>query len=169
MIKMFKHRIVFVIATFVFFGLFPLILFKMLAFPKANAELKQGVQRNLEGIVNKQKEILTLLWDERKSHARSISDTIQSALFIQSNDDFVSLINGRDGHEYLRLKSQLECTKADYGYKGIFVCDGAGIVQIATGDEKSSIGMNIMKEKPFRNIQETLYDGKRYISDVVNF
>ena len=110
-----------------------------------------------------------MLWDERKSHARTISDTIQSALFIKSNDDFVSLINGRDGHEYLRLKSQLECIKADYGYKGIFVCDGAGIVQIATGDEKSSIGMNIMKEKPFRNIQETLYDGKTYISDVVNF
>ncbi|MBI2556175.1 MAG: cache domain-containing protein [Planctomycetes bacterium] len=170
MIKMFfKERIVFVIATFVFFGLFPLILFKMLAFPKANAELKQGVQRNLEGVVNKQKEILTLLWDERKSHARTISDTIQSALYIKSNDDFVSLINERDGHEYLRLKSQLECTKADYGYKGIFVCDGAGIVQIATGDEKSSIGMNIMKEKPFRHIQETLYDGKTYISDVVNF
>ncbi len=105
MIKMFKERIVFVIATFVFFGLFPLILFKMLAFPKANAELKQGVQRNLEGIVNKQNEILTLLWDERKSHPRTISDTIQSALFIQSNDDFVSLINGRDGQEYLRLKS----------------------------------------------------------------
>ncbi len=169
MIKMFKERIVFVIATFVFFGLFPLILFKMLAFPKANAELKQGVQRNLEGIVNKQNEILTLLWDERKSHARTISDTIQSALFIQSKDDFVSLINGRDGHEYLRLKSQLECTKADYGYKGIFICDGAGIVQIATGDEKSLVGMNIMKERPFGNIQETLYDGKTYISDVVNF
>ncbi|HHT9129506.1 MAG TPA: cache domain-containing protein, partial [Candidatus Brocadiaceae bacterium] len=94
---------------------------------------------------------------------------IQSALFIQSNDDFASLINGKDGHEYLRLKTQLECTKADYGYKGIFVCDGAGIVQIATEDEKSLVGMNIMKEKPFRNIQETLYDGKTYISDVVNF
>ncbi|HHT9112441.1 MAG: cache domain-containing protein [Planctomycetes bacterium] len=169
MIKMFKERIVFVIATFVFFGLFPLILFKMLAFPKASAELKQGVQRNLEGIVNKQKEILTLLWDERKSHARSISDTIQSALFIQSNDDFVSLINGRDGHEYLRLKSQLECTKTDYGYKGIFICDGAGIVQMATGDGKSLVGMNIMKEKLSHNIQETLYDGKTYISEVVNF
>jgi len=169
MLKMFKERKVFVIATFVFFGLFPLILFRMLAFPKASAELKQGVQKNLEGIVNKQKDMLTLLWDERKSHARSISDTIQSALFIRSNDDFVSLINGKDGHEYLRLKTQLECTKADYGYKGIFVCDGAGIVQIASGDEKLLVGMNIMKEKPFRNILETLYDGKTYISDVVNF
>ncbi|MDE1889458.1 MAG: cache domain-containing protein [Planctomycetota bacterium] len=169
MIKMFKERIVFVIATFVFFGLFPLILFKMLAFPKASAELKQGVQRNLEGIVNKQKDILMLLCDERRSHARAVSDAIQSALFIQSNDDFVSLINGKDGHEYLRLKTQLECTKADYGYKGIFVCDGAGAVQITTEDEKSLIGMNIMKEKPFRNIQETLYDGKTYISNVVNF
>src|SRR3989339_1717999 len=169
MVKMFfKERIVFVIATFVFFGLFPLILFKMLAFPKANAELKQGVQRNLEGIVNKQNEILTLLWDERKSHARSISDTIQSALFIQSNDDFVSLINGRDGHEYLRLKTQLECTKADYGYKGIFICDGAGVILAVTENEKYFLGMNIMKEKPFSNVQMTLNNGKTYISDVVH-
>ena len=141
----------------------------MLAFPKASAELKQEVQRNLEGIVTKQKDMLTLLWDERKSHARTISDTIQSALFIHGDDDFVSLVNGRDEHEYLRLKTQLECIKADYGYKGIFVCDGAGIVQIATENKKSLVGMNIMKEKPFRNIQETLYDGKTYISDVVNF
>ena len=107
----------------------------MLAFPKASAELKQEVQRNLEGIVTKQKDMLTLLWDERKSHARTISDTIQSALFIHGDDDFVSLVNGRDEHEYLRLKTQLECIKADYGYKGIFVCDGAGIVQIATENE----------------------------------
>src|SRR5574342_604690 len=29
--------------------------------------------------------------------------------------------------------------------------------------------MNIMKERTFSNIQESLYDGKTYISDVVNF
>ena len=79
MIKMFfKERIVFVIATFVFFGLFPLILFKMLAFPKANAELKQGVQRNLEGVVNKQKEILTLLWT-KESHMPGLSQILFKA------------------------------------------------------------------------------------------
>src|SRR5574337_1639408 len=88
MLRVFKERIVIVIIAFILFGLFPLVLFRMLAFPRASAELKQGVQRNLEGIVNKQKDILSLLWDERKSHARAISDTIQSALFIQSNDDF---------------------------------------------------------------------------------
>ena len=169
MIKMFKERIVFVIATFVFFGLFPLILFKMLAFPKASAELKQEVQRNLEGIVTKQKDVLTLLWDERKSHARTISDTIQSALFIHGDDDFVSLVNGRDEHEYLRLKTQLECIKADYGYKGIFVCDAAGTIQVTTENEKSLTGLNILKEKPFSSVQETLYDGKTYISDVIHY
>ena len=169
MIRMFKQRIVFVIATFVFFGLFPLVLFKMIAFPKANAELRQGVQRNLEGIINKQKDILTMLCEERKSHARSISDTIQSGLFIHGNDDFVSLIKGKEAGEYLRLRTQLECIKSDYGYNGILICDGAGIVQATTENEKSLAGMNIMKEKSISNIQETLYDGKPYISDVVNF
>ncbi len=158
-----------VVITFIVFGLFPLVLFRMLAFPRASSELKQGVQRNLEGLVDKQKDMLSLLCDERRSHGRAISDTIQSALLIHGKEDFVSLFNGKDKHEYLRLKTQLECTKADYGYKGIFVCDGAGIIQTATENEKTLMGMNIMKEKSFRNIQKTLYDGETYISDVTYF
>lgn len=169
MMRMFKEGRVFIVAMFVFLGLFPLVLFKMLAFPKASEELMQGVQRNLEGFLNKQKDMLTILWDERKSHARAISDTIQSEFLIRGDEDFASLASGRNEHEYLRLKTQLECSKADYGYKGIFICDAAGTIQLTTENEKSLIGVNIMKEKPFRNVQETLYDGKTYISDVIHY
>lgn len=165
---MFKERIVTVIVAFILFGLFPLVLFRMLAFPRANAEMKQGVQRNLEGMISKQKDILTMLWDNRKSHARAISDTIQSELIIHGNEDFVGLMNVKNEHEYLRLKTQLECMKADYGYKGIFICNGAGVVQAVTENEKFLLGMNIMKEKIFSNIQETLNNGKTYISDVIH-
>lgn len=169
MLRVFKERIVIIIIGLILFGLFPLVLFRMLAFPRVSAELKQGVQRNLEGIVNKQKDILSLLWDERKSHARAISDTIQSELIIHSDEDFVSLVNVKNEHEYLRLKTQLECTKADYGYKGIFICDGAGVVQATTEIEKSLSGMNITKEKFSINLQGTLRDGKTYISDIDHF
>lgn len=169
MTRIFKESIFIVIIAFVFFGLFPLTLFRILAFPKASAELKQDIKRNLEGLVHKQKDILKLLWEERRLHARAISDAIQSTLYIYGNDDFVHLLKGENEHEYLRLKTQLECAKADNGYKGILICDGAGIVQAATESEKSLIGLNIMKEKAFRNIQETLYDGKTYISDVIHF
>ena len=168
MLRVFKERIVIVIIAFILFGLFPLVLFRMLAFPRASAELKQGVQKNLEGIVNKQKDVLTMLWDDRKSHARAISDTIQSELIIHGDEDFVGLMNVKNEHEYLRLKTQLECTKADYRYKGIFICDGAGVVQAATENEKYLLGMNIMKEKTFSNVQMTLNNGKTYISDVVH-
>lgn len=169
MIKILKEHTVVVIITFIFLGLFPLVLFRMIAFPKASAELKQGIKQNLEGIINRQKDLLTLLWDERKSHARSVSDTIQSALFIHSDDNFVSLLKGKDEHEYLRLKTQLECIKADYGYKGIFVSDAAGIIRVTTEDEKSLLGLNILEEKPFHTIRETLHDGKTYISDVIHY
>ena len=169
MTRIFKESIFIVIIAFVFFGLFPLTLFKLLAFPKASAELKQEVKRNLEGVVGKQKEILTLLWEERRSHARTISDAIQSSWYIYGSDDFTPLINGEKEHEYIRLKTQLECVKADYGYKGILICDGAGIIQTATESEKSLVGANIMKEDAFRNVQETLYDGKTYMTDVIHF
>ena len=168
MLRVFKERILIVIIAFILFGLFPLVMFRMLAFPRASAELKQGVQKNLEGIVNKQKDVLTMLWDDRKSHARAISDTIQSELIIHGDEDFVGFMNVKNEHEYLRLKTQLECTKADYGYKGIFICDGAGVIQAVTENEKYFLGMNIMKEKPFSNVQMTLNNGKTYISDVVH-
>lgn len=169
MIRIFKERIVMVIITFIFFGLLPLVLFRVLAFPKASSELKQSVKRNLESVVARQKDLLALLWDERKSHARIVSDTIQSALFIHGDNNFIGLVNGRDEHEYLRLKTQLECIKADYSYKGIFVCDAAGIIRLTTENEKPLLGLNILKEKPFHRIQETLYDGKIYISDVIHY
>ncbi|MCF6154931.1 MAG: hypothetical protein E3K36_06695 [Candidatus Brocadia sp.] len=169
MMNILKKRIVIVIVTFLFFGLLPLVLFRMLAFPKASTELKYGIKNNLEGILNKQKDMLMLLRYERESHARAISDSILSTLLIHGDEKFVNLINGKNEHEYLRLETQLECTKADYGYRGIFICDGAGIIHVATETEKSMIGTNIMKEKAFRNIQETLYDGKTYYSDVIHY
>jgi len=169
MTRIFKESLFIVIIAFVFFGLFPLALFKLLAFPKVSAELKQDVKRNLEGVVNKQKDILTLLWGERRSHARTISDAIQSAMCIYGSDDFTHLMNGEKEHEYLMLKTQLECVKADYGYKGILICDGAGIIQTTTEGEKSLVGTSIMKEEAFLNMQETLYDGKTYMSDVIHF
>lgn len=169
MIGILKKRIVVVIVTFLLFGLLPLILFRILAFPKASAELKQGIKNNLEGILNKQKDMLTLLRHERESHARAISDAILSTLLIHGDDNFANLINGKNEHEYLRLKTQLECTKTDYGYRGIFICDGAGIIHVTTETEISMVGTNILKEKAFRNIQETLYDGKTYFSDVIHF
>ncbi|MDQ1274087.1 MAG: Fused sensor histidine kinase protein and response regulator, partial [Planctomycetota bacterium] len=164
-----KKRIVVVIVTFLLFGMLPLVLFRILAFPKASEELKHGVKRNLEGILNTQKDMLTLLRHERESHARAISDAILSTLLIHGDDNFVNLINGKNEHEYLRLKTQLECTKMDYGYRGIFICDGAGIIHIATETEKSMVDTNILKEKAFRNIQEILHDGKTYFSDVIHF
>ncbi|MBW7899434.1 hypothetical protein B188_28960 [Candidatus Brocadiaceae bacterium B188] len=169
MIEILKKQIVVVIITFVFFGMLPLILFRIIAFPKASAELKQGIERNLMGILNKEKDMLMLLRSERESHARGLSDAILTTLLIHGDKKFASLINEKNEHEYLRLETQMECTKVDYGYKGVFVCDGAGFVRMATETEKFMIGRNIMKEKAFRNIQETLYDGKTYFSNVIHF
>ncbi|MDQ1274326.1 MAG: hypothetical protein QG591_2956, partial [Planctomycetota bacterium] len=43
MIGILKKRIVVVIVTFLLFGMLPLVLFRILAFPKASEELKHGV------------------------------------------------------------------------------------------------------------------------------
>ncbi len=167
--RLFKESIVIITVTLIFFALFPLILFRVVAFPHAKSELKQHVKTNLDETMLKQKNLLTFFLEERRSHARSISDSIQSTELIYGNKDFVSIINGGNEHEYLRLKTQLECAKTDYDYKGIFVCDAAGKIHMTTADEKSFMNMDIEEEDIFKNVRETLYDGKSYISSITHF
>lgn len=166
--RLFKESIVIVIVTLIFFALLPLILFRVVAFPNAKDELKQHVEIKLDEAMFKQKNLLAIFLQERRSHARSISESIQSAELIYGNKDFVSIIRGNE-HEYLRLKTQMECAKADYGYKGIFVCDATGKIYLTTASEKSLEGMNIMKDNTFKDVCETLNDGKSHISSITHF
>ncbi|KHE94028.1 MAG: cache domain-containing protein [Candidatus Scalindua rubra] len=167
--RLLKESIVIITVTLIFFALFPLILFRVVAFPHAKSELKQHVKTNLEETLLKQKNLLTFFLEERRSHARSISDSIRSTELIYDNKDFVSIIKGGNEHEYLRLKTQLECAKTDYDYKGIFVCDATGKIHMTTTDEKSFMNIDIEKEDIFKNVRETLYDGKSYISSITHF
>jgi len=167
--RLFEEGIIFVILAFVFFGMFPLVLFRVLAYPNAKEELEQAVKRNLEGVVHEQEDLLTLWYEDRKSHARAISDAIQSTLFIYGDEDLVGILNGEIEQEYLRLKIQLECAKEDYGYKGIFICDAAGIIHLTTENEESLKGSNIVKNDAFKKVRSTLYDGKSHISGVTHF
>ncbi|MDR4504837.1 MAG: cache domain-containing protein [Candidatus Scalindua sp.] len=180
--RLFKESIVIITITLIFFSLLPLMLFRIVAFPNAKDELKQHVKTNLNEALLKQKSSLTLFLEERKSHARSISDAIQSTELIYGYKDFVSIIDEGNEQEYLRLKAQMECAKTDYGYKGIFVCDAAGKIHLATLSEKSLTGMDIMKENtfklegmnivrhnPFQVVKKTLHDGKPHISGITHF
>lgn len=169
MIGILKKRIVVVILMFVLFGLLPLVLFRLLAYPKASAELKHGVKNNLQSLLNKQKDMLMLLRYERESHARAIADSILSTLLIYGNETFDNLMKGSNEREYLRLETLMECTKVDYGYRGIFICDSSGIILAATETEMNMVGKNILKEKGFLSIQKTVYDGKTSVSDVMHY
>ena len=167
--RLFKENIVVVTVTLIFFALLPLMLFRVVAFPNAKEELKQHVKTNLDEALLKQKNLLALFLEERRSHARSISDSIQSAELIYGYKDFVSIINGGNEQEYLRLKTQMECAKEDYGYKGIFICDATGKIQMTTASEESLRDMDIVKENAFKDVRESLYDGKSHISSINHF
>ncbi|GJQ57942.1 MAG: hypothetical protein D8M57_00940 [Candidatus Scalindua sp. AMX11] len=180
--RLFKESIVIITVTLIFFSLLPLMLFRVVAFPNAKDELKQHVKTTLDEELIKQKNSLILFLEERKSHARSLSDAIQSTELIYGYKDFVSIIDEGNEQEYLRLKAQMECAKTDYGYKGIFVCDTTGKIRLTTLSEKSLTGLDIMKENTFKlegmNIEKhnpfqvalkTLHSGKPHISGVTHF
>ncbi len=167
--RLFKESIVIVTVTLIFFALLPLMLFRVVAFPNAKGELKQHVKTNLDEALYKQKNLINFFLEERRSHARSISDAIQSTELIYGHKDFVSIINGGNEQEYLRLKTQMECAKADYGYKGIFVCDATGKIRMTTASEEPLNGMDIMIDQTFKDIREALYDGKSHVSSITHF
>src|SRR3972149_5517617 len=73
-----------------------------------------------------------------KNNAAAIArkpQTIHFAKGVTSVDEFVTALN------------YLEFIRDEYGYKGIFICDSAGIVRLST--EKNLVSMDVSKEDYF--------------------
>jgi PAS domain S-box-containing protein len=106
-----------------------------MAFPKAQKDLEEALIRNLEGVKQKQAEIVKMWFDERKQDAKVISRNVSNILG-QSMSDRVQ--------GFLKMQDYIDMLKSEYGYKSIYVASRDGIVLIAT--EKNMVGSNIANQ-----------------------
>ena len=108
-------------------------MLRFIAFPKAQKDLEEALVRNLEGVKQKQAEILKMWFDERRHDAKVVSRYI-SAIMVKNVSDNVS--------NFQKLYDYIEMIKTEYGYKDVYIASQDGIVLVAT--EKELVGSNIV-------------------------
>ena len=94
--------------------------------------------KNLRGFMHRQVSLLRMSMGGHKNNAMAIASKPQTLHYIKgvtSVDEFVNALN------------YLEFIRDEYGYKGIFICDSAGIVKLST--EKNLVNMNFSGEDYF--------------------
>ncbi len=124
----YKLILIFLLCSFV-----PLLLLRFVAFPKAQKDLEEALIRNLEGVKQKQAEIVRMWFDERRHDAKVISKNISAVLGQNVNERV---------RNFLKLHDYIEMLRSEYGYKDVYITSQNGNVLEAT--EKKSLGTNIL-------------------------
>ncbi|HHT9135617.1 MAG TPA: cache domain-containing protein [Candidatus Wunengus sp. YC60] len=94
--------------------------------------------KNLRGLMHRQVEVVKRSMEGHKNNASAIArkpQTLHFAKGVASVEEFVNALN------------YLEFIRDEYGYKGIFICDSAGVVKLST--EKNLVSMDVSKEVYF--------------------
>lgn len=131
-----KNRIIFLLIVFT---LLPFILLRIVAYPRIQADLQEVLIRNLDGIGHKQAELVTNWMHERMKNARVIANNplmIRSTKITEGDKDYPDIVQ------------YLEVAKGEYGYKGVFVCNDAGVVTVGTAGE--AVGSDVSQMDYFR-------------------
>ncbi|KKO21087.1 MAG: PAS domain S-box protein [Candidatus Brocadia sp.] len=113
----------------------PLLLLRFVAFPKAQKDLEEALIRNLEGVKQKQVEIVKMWFDEKKRDAKVISRNVSSVMERNADDK---------SRGFPKLNEHLEMVKSEYGYKAVRITSRDGTVLVAT--ERGCVGSNVMND-----------------------
>ncbi len=136
-----KLSIFFLILTFV-----PLLVMRLVVYPITFQTLKEEINRNLEGAVRKQAELITKWMEERTADVQFIANNPFVLLAMQSisgNTEYTELVNNLNTFQYF------DYLWKEYGSKEVFIADCDGIVRIAS--RRELIGSNISAKDYFRS------------------
>ncbi|MFQ5965386.1 MAG: ATP-binding protein [Candidatus Scalinduaceae bacterium] len=137
---------------FLILALIPLIVMRMVVYPKAQKALQESLILNLQGVGHKQAELIKGWMEERKGDARVIAENPFTLLATRITID---------DERFWRLLSYAEYIKYEYGYKEILISDAEGVVTIST--TKGKVGISISEYEYFRRAM----DGTTFVSQIV--
>ncbi|MDR4504790.1 MAG: ATP-binding protein [Candidatus Scalindua sp.] len=140
------------ILLFVILALIPLVVMRLVVYPKAQNALKETLIQNLHSVGHKQAELIKGWLEERKGDARVLAENPFTLL--------ATRITMQD-ERFWRLLSYAEYIKYEYGYKEILISDAEGNVRISTTKGKDSV--NISETEYFKKAM----DGITFISQII--
>ena len=141
-----------IIMLLVVFTLLPILLLKIVAYPRIHSDLENVIMDNLEVIGHKQAELVSTWMRER----------MKDVIVIAANPFMSKSANiTKEDENYNDTVQYLEKVAIEYGYKGAFVSDKRGVVKVATSEE--GVGRDISKTASFKNAIQ----GKTYATSIV--
>lgn len=141
-----------IILLLIFFTLMPILLLKIVAYPRIHSDLEDVIMDNLEVIGHKQAELVSTWMRER----------MKDVIVIAANPFMSESANITKGDEdYYDTVQYLERIVLEYGYKGAFISNDKGQVTVATSEE--GVGRDISKTDFFKNAIQ----GKTFATSVV--
>lgn len=141
-----------VILLLIFFTLLPIILLKIVAYPRIQSDLKTVIMQNLDVIGQKQADLVSTWMRERMKNVIVIAENP----FMRKSGRITK--EDKDYEDFVRY---METIVAEYGYKGAFVSNDNGLVTVATSEE--DVGRDISKMDFFKHAIQ----GKTFVSSIV--
>lgn len=144
-----KNRLILLL---ILFTLLPFILLRIIAYPRIQSDLQDVLIRNLDGVGQKQAQLVTNWIHERIKNARVIANNplmIKCAKITKEDENYPDIVQ------------YLETVRNEYGYKGVFISNDKGLVTIATGAE--GVRNEISKTDYFNEAIQ----GKTFVSGIM--
>jgi PAS domain S-box-containing protein len=141
-----------VILLLIFFTLLPIILLKIVAYPRIQSDLKTVIMQNLEVIGQKQADLVSTWMRER----------MKDCLVVAGNPFMANStkITKKD-KEYKDFVRYLQMIVAEYGYMGAFVMDDKGLVTVSTIED--NVGRDLSKTDYFQQAIQ----GRTFITNII--
>jgi PAS domain S-box-containing protein len=141
-----------IILLLVFFTLLPIVLLKIVAYPRIQSDLKTVIMEDLEVIGHKQAELVSTWMRER----------MKDALVVAGNPFMAKSAKiTKMGKDYKDIVQYLELVVAEYGYKGAFVINDKGLVTVSIVED--DVGSDLSKMDYFKQAMQ----GKTFTSSII--
>ncbi|ODS34781.1 MAG: two-component sensor kinase [Candidatus Scalindua rubra] len=148
-IRSIKKKTIFL---FLILAIIPLLVMRVVVYPKAQKALQESLILNLQGVGYKQAELIKGWMEERKGDVRVIAENPFTLLATRIT---------MDDARFWRLLRYAHYIRYEYGYKEILISDAEGIVHVST--TKGKVATDISEYEYFKKAM----DGETFVSQIV--
>ncbi|MGR3301552.1 MAG: cache domain-containing protein [Candidatus Scalindua sp.] len=140
------------ILLFLVLALIPLLVMRLVVYPKAQKALQESLIQNLQSVGHKQAELIKGWTEERKGDVR---------VFAENPFTLLATRITMEDKRFWRISRYTHYIRYEYGYKDILICDAEGTVHVST--TKGKEGTNISEQEYFKKAMS----GETFVSQIM--
>ena len=140
------------ILLFLVLALIPLLVMRLIVYPKAQKALQESLIQNLQSVGHKQAELIKGWTEERKGDVR---------VFAENPFTLLATRITMEDKRFWRVSRYTHYIRYEYGYRDILISDAEGIVHVST--TKGREGTDISEHEYFKKSMS----GETFISQIM--